>query len=264
MTRMVTDTPQGLYHRLMNDIAATWFTTPLGARLLAAETRLASTLLVDAFGHDGVQLGLWGGPHAFAPSLQTRHFVRVACREVEAKASLIRAQPERLPFASDSVDVVLLPHVLEFATSPHAVLREAERVLLGEGRLLIFGFNPRSLFGLRRRLGRREFPWQGRFIGERRLRDWLKLLGLDVVAAHRYGFWPPLQHAGVLDGLRGLERIGPRYLPFIAGAYALLAHKRRFTRPPRKLVVQTVPASISLVKPVTRSGFERQTCHDLY
>lgn len=245
-----------VYHSRMNEAAATWFTTPLGARLLATETRLAGTMLADAFGQDGVQLGQWGGPHAFAPSLQTRHHVRVACTEQAAQTAqppVIRAQPGRLPFASDSVDVLLLPHVLEFAASPHAVLREAERVLLGEGRLLIFGFNPWGLFGLRRCLGAREFPWQGRFISERRLRDWLKLLGLDVVAVRRYGFWPPLQHAGILDGLRGLERIGPRYLAFAAGAYALLARKRRFARPPRKLIAQTAPANVSL-EPLTRSG----------
>lgn len=241
----------------MKHTAATWFTTPLGARLLAAETAQAAAWLTDAFGYDSVQLGQWGGPHAFTPALRTTHHVLVACTGAADAASGIGIQADaaRLPFASDSVDVMLLPHVLEFAASPHAVLREAERVLLGEGRLLIFGFNPWSLFGLRRRLGSREFPWQGRFISERRLRDWLKLLGLDVVATRRYGFWPPLQQAGVLDGLRGLERIGPRYLAFVAGAYALLAHKRRFVRPPHKLVAQTAPARVPLIKPVTRSGY---------
>lgn len=252
--RMRRGSSSAVYHSRMDETTATWFTTPLGARLLATETRLAGTLLADAFGQDGVQLGQWGGPHAFAPCLQTRHHVRVACSEAATQTPQVRAHPERLPFASDSVDVLLLPHVLEFAASPHAVVRETERVLLGEGRLLIFGFNPWSLFGLRRRFGSREFPWQGRFISERRLRDWLKVLGLDVVATHRYGFCPPLQHAGLLDGLRGLEHIGPHYLARVAGAYAVLAHKRRFARPPRKLIAQSVPASVSLAKPVTRSS----------
>ncbi|MEE2979141.1 MAG: class I SAM-dependent methyltransferase, partial [Pseudomonadota bacterium] len=87
---------------------------------------------------------------------------------------------DELPFASQSIDLVALPHVLEFTDDPHEVLREVARVLMPEGRLVITGFNPLSLWGMRqgmRRLGTESFlPAQSQMIAFTRLKDWLKLL----------------------------------------------------------------------------------------
>ena len=57
---------------------------------------------------------------------------------------------DSLPFASDSIDAIFLPHTLELVEDPYAVLREAERVLCAEGCLMICGFNPLSGWGARR------------------------------------------------------------------------------------------------------------------
>ena len=75
------------------------------------------------------------------------------------------AKCHELPIATQSIDLVLLPHVLEFAEEPHAVLREVDRVMMPEGRLVIVGFNPWSLWGMRSALGLRR-KWRSEHGGE--------------------------------------------------------------------------------------------------
>lgn len=143
-------------------------------------------------------------------------------------ASPLFGSPESLPIATDSLDVVLLPHTLEFTDNPHQILREADRILVPEGHVVVLGFNPWSLWMLWRLvLGwRGRPPWCGRFIGQTRLRDWLQLLGFDIVGAQRYFFRPPLRHAGTMKRLAFLERLGKRWWPLLGAGYILVARKR--------------------------------------
>lgn len=96
-----------------------------------------------------------------------------------AKLSLIH-DIDRLPFASESIDLIILPHAFEFAENPHMILREVDRVLIPEGQVIISGFNPASLWGLRQSIGKLTgayfLPSYAEFIGLPRLKDWLKLL----------------------------------------------------------------------------------------
>jgi SAM-dependent methyltransferase len=154
-----------------------------------------------------------------------------------------------LPFRSDSIDAIFLPHTLELVEDPYAVLREAERVLTGEGCLMICGFNPFSGWGARRLFGswlnRPAFPpGTRRMLAERRLRDWVALLGFDVDSV--YGYLGSLPLKG--RPLRSLNEEGndadftPRS-PFAAGAYLLKARKRVSTLTlarPRKRMRQRV------------------------
>lgn len=143
---------------------------------------------------------------------------------------------DQLPVASDSLDVILLPHTLEYVARPHEVLREAERTLIPEGHLLILGFNPWSLFGLRRLLAgwRNRSPWCGHFYSTLRLRDWLALLGFDTVLVEHYFFRPPLQKDGIMQRLSFFDRLGGRFWPPLGGGYLLVAKKRVATLTPIK------------------------------
>ena len=139
---------------MLSKLNAGWFETPLGQHLLFREQRYFDHAVSDVFGFNAVQVGL--------PEIDflrnSRIPLRVTCA-VETPAQ-VRADPMFLPFESQSLDLLLLPHVLEFSSNPHQVLREAERVLRPEGRLVLAGFNPRSLWGLARRLqgGERGYP----------------------------------------------------------------------------------------------------------
>jgi len=144
----------------------------------------------------------------------------------------IQSRTDSLAIASDSVDAVLLPHTLEQTPDPHELLREVERILPGDGQLIILGFRPFSLWGTRNIVGVQGFPpGTERLIGERRLRDWLKLLGFEVTDARRYLFtWP--WGGAVPRSQRVLEAIGNHAWPLLAGAYMLCARKRVYTLTP--------------------------------
>lgn len=154
--------------------------------------------------------------------------------------------PHAMPLANESVDVVVLPHTLEFSQQPHAVLREVDRVLVPDGHVVMMVFNPWSLWMLQRLMigWRHTPPWCGRFISSTRTRDWLALLGFDVTQCQRYFFRPPIQAPRVMTRLDWLEKLGEKIWPVMSGSYVLVAKKRVETltpiRPnwkPRKRVV---------------------------
>ncbi|MEK9777100.1 MAG: SAM-dependent methyltransferase, partial [Quisquiliibacterium sp.] len=105
-----------------------------------------------------------------------------------------------------------------------------ERVLRPEGRLIISGLNPVSLWGLRQFLARGPIP---AFVPDRhgqiglpRLRDWLKLLGFEVERG-RYGcFRPPCMTQRWLDRTSFIEGAGDRWWPICGAVYMLSAVKR--------------------------------------
>jgi SAM-dependent methyltransferase len=214
-----------------NSSPSNWFESPLGARVLREEAALAPHALDDVFGFELLQVGGWGPVSDFLNGARTQHTTLVA--PTLSTGVTLCAPLDSLPFRSDSIDAVLLPHTLELVEDPYAVLREAERVLCAEGCLMICGFNPFSGWGARRMFahyfGRRAFPPQmQRMLSERRLRDWVALLGFDVDSVTGYLGMLPL--AG---------RAEPRPRPALtAGAYLLKARKRTQTltlvRPKRR------------------------------
>jgi SAM-dependent methyltransferase len=133
----------------------------------------------------------------------------------------------QLPFAANSADLVVLPHVLEFSSNPHDALREVERILLPEGHLILSGFNPLSLWGARRLLDRSgAYPWRGKFIHLLRIKDWLALLGFEVVAGRMACYAPPLSNESWLKRGMFMDGAGDRWWPMLGGIYFLVAKKR--------------------------------------
>ena len=131
-----------------DNTAVNWFETPIGGRVLREEGLLARHALDDVFGFELLQVGAWGPSRHLLGAARTQHTTLLA---PQPGAGVTLCAPlTSLPFASDSIDAILLPHTLELVEDPYAVLREAERVLCAEGCLLIFGFNPWSGWGARR------------------------------------------------------------------------------------------------------------------
>ncbi len=133
-----------------------------------------------------------------------------------------------LPVQSASVDVLILPHLLEFSNDPHEVLREAERVLIPEGYVILLSFNPVSYWSLFRWLfmWKQNVPWRGHFFSKSRVKDWLALLGFEHVQCESYFFRPPIQHNSFMTKVKFLENIGKRFWPALGGGYILVAKKR--------------------------------------
>lgn len=229
--------------------------SPPGRYLLAWEQAQLDQTVTDLFGFHALQLGLPDleglranrMPHRWVATdtLYTPEPLALPPQRDSQISTLPAAEPislhceyDALPFPDASIDLVVLPHALELARDPHETLREVERVLVPEGRLVIAGFNPASLWGLRQRMGhlkrgmglaRRQslfLPSGGEFIGYWRLRDWLRLLSFEVESG-RFGCWrPPLKSDAWLQRFAWMDGIGDRWWPVLGSVYFLQAVKR--------------------------------------
>jgi SAM-dependent methyltransferase len=150
-----------------------------------------------------------------------------------------------LPFESSSLDLVVLPHALEFAPDPHATLREVERVLVPEGRVVVSGFNNWSLWGARQAVSRKSgkpfLPRAGEFIGYRRMKDWLRLLSLEFETGHFGCYRPPVRSQAWLSRTAIMDKAGDRWWPVFGAAYCMVAVKR--------------VRGMHFIAPVKRKGF---------
>ena len=183
-----------------------WLQTPLGEALLQREARLVEEALDGIFGEQCLQLGLWGDNRTFLRFTRTQHCSLIAER-AEGEPSAI-AEMHRLPVESDSLDAVLLPHTLDYTDRHHAILREVDRVLRPNGHVLILGFKPGGLWGLRRLLpGAGLPPGADHLISDRRLKDWLQLLDMRIQGAAHYFFHWPLPGNKVRGSIRW-EQLG--------------------------------------------------------
>ena len=201
--------------------ASEWYATPLGRYLLERERAYFDKSVVDVFGYNAFQLGLSGIDLLRASRILLR------CRVDLDSAAELRADFRDLPIASNSVDLVLLPHVLEFNQNPHQILREVARVLRPEAHVLIACFNLWSLWGMRRAFGpKRGYPWNGRFLHLTRLKDWCALLGLEIVAGQVACYVPPCATEKWLGRFAFMDAAGDRWWPIGGSVYFLEAVKR--------------------------------------
>lgn len=201
-----------------------WFAIPPGARVADGEREALAAMVGDLFGYQLLQLGELGEDMAYLAHCPIQRKTLVTSRVDAAAASLLLAEPQQLPVASDSIDAVILAHTLDFSPDPHQVLREVERVLIAEGRVLVVGFNPYSLWGIWRLVGRwrGNIPWCGHFLSYPRLSDWLTLMGFRVERMDVMEFRPPTR----TTRMDFVERFGRRVWPMLAGVYVVRAVKR--------------------------------------
>ena len=267
---------------------AQWLQSPPGRYLLAWEQRELDRTVADIFGFHALQLGLAELEALRANRMPHRWVASVSLREPGARADLLppldedlstllpmidgaalHCDFEALPFPNQCLDLVVLPHALELARDPHDTLREVERVLRPEGRVVIVGFNPASLWGLRQstgqlcqRLGGKGplyLPSAGGLLAYGRVRDWLRLLGFEVERG-RFGCWrPPLRSESGLARLGWMDDAGARAWPVLGAVYLVEAVKRvRGMRlvglaRQRKLAPQAAPAVVARAQAQTQA-----------
>lgn len=226
-----------------------WLDTPPGRTMLDWEQQRLDEVVADVFGFHALQLGLApldalrGNrmPHRWLATdgdeaWPARDPSRVDAPDGRMRAVAIHCHFDALPFPNQSLDLVVLPHALELAHDPHQTLREVERVLVPEGRVVILGFNPVSLWGFRQRAGRVRqrfggrsplfLPRTGEFIGYWRLRDWLRLLSFEVERGRFGCYRPGARSDRWLQRFEWMERVGERWWPVFGAVYFLVAVKR--------------------------------------
>jgi SAM-dependent methyltransferase len=213
-----------------------WFETPPGRYLLAWERAEFDRAVADVFGYHALQLGL---PDFDALAANRMPHKWLGLREPEAVTGATRpdiiTDYGALPFEENSLDLVVLPHSLELNVDPHTTLREVERVLVPEGKVVICCLNPASLWGLRQRrahvyqrlgFGELYLPDAGEFIGYWRLRDWLRLLGFEVESSSFGCYRPSFASEKWLERFAWMDPVGERSWPIFGAAYFLVAKKR--------------------------------------
>lgn len=264
-----------------------WLSSVSGQYLQSKEANLYNKAVFDLFGFNALQMG--GLPRDLLKNSRISH--RFSAGDAHETDCALHCDDEFLPFAPASLDLLLLPHRLEFSERPHQTLREAERVLMPEGHLIISGFNPVSLwgvaFGLKKawyKLWRKQdrlaeaYPWRASLIRLGRLKDWLSLLGFEVMVVERVCHIPPFssekmhRHFAWMDRLCSVPwlRLFCRQL---GGVYFVVARKRVPGVTPLKPKWKVFPIAESLIprpsrtkvkesrqsKPKTHSTIERKS-----
>jgi SAM-dependent methyltransferase len=236
---------------------ANWLSSPTGAALLAMEQVWLDQSVGDCFGYHAVQVS--------PPRLDALRKNRMGLRtrlsfgcgaideidrvEPSPEQSILRCDAQAWPIANESVDLVVLVHALEGVADPHGLLREAARVLIPEGRLVVVGFNPASLWALHRPLSPVKFPpIQDRWVAMSRVKDWCQLLTLQVEAGRHGQYRPVLQTEAGLRRLAWLDQAGARWWPGFGAVYSLTAVKRRIGL--RVIMPQWKPASAKVAQSV--------------
>jgi SAM-dependent methyltransferase len=207
-----------------------WLQTPLGNYLVAWEQARLDAMLADIFGYNALQVGLSEIDLLRASRIPLHVCAARVARNGESGASAsscltVLCDEAALPFARASLDLVVLAHELEFSSTPHQLLREAERVLVAEGSVVICGFNPYSLWGCRRR-ARDRWPWCGRYLSAPKVRDWLTVLGFEVQSSQLGCYVPAVESPEWLRRWKWLDPVGRRCWPICGAAWILHGIKR--------------------------------------
>lgn len=206
-----------------------WLASTAGQYLQAKEQILYDHAVVDLFGFNALQMG--------CAQMELLRNSRIPNRFVASEFAMDTAQNQLscsddfLPFSEMSIDLLLLPHRLEFSERPHQALREAARVMMPEGHLVISGFNQLSLWGatagFKKTISNHlSYPWNGKFIGLARLKDWLALLGFEVVSVEMCCHIPPFEQQSWHKRFSFFDKVSSRRCAMLSGVYFIVAKKR--------------------------------------
>ena len=203
-----------------------WFQSSLGRSLLANQRAVIERKIHRLFGFHQAEIGVSHRIPVGNPSSLGHKFYILPSWEMDLPKNSIISSAGEIALDHDVVDLVILHHTLDFSVDPHQTLREAARVLKSSGNLLIVGFNPMSLWGLKRLLStKKSAPWNTRFISGSRVEDWLNLLDFKVsgVETHFYGL--PFNQQVLMNQSSWLNNVLNEKVP-LGAYYTILAQKQ--------------------------------------
>ena len=201
-----------------------WYQRPLGQQLFDDLKSQLDPVLATTFGYYALQIGCTSHSRRLLESCRVKRQFSLGKENADVD---LQAYPSLLPIANDSVDLVVMMHYLSNSDEPHAILREASRVLIPEGKLIIVDFNPLSLWGLRHffQSWLEQVPWGGHYFTARRLKDWMQLLGFDQQKHYRVGYMPPIHHGSASRWLSWLEKGLKKWVRFSGALNVLVFDK---------------------------------------
>jgi SAM-dependent methyltransferase len=228
-----------------------WLTEFLGATILNAEKKLLARLYAESYGKYAVLLGLPHQSPLLQSSLMSCHVMISPLINKHTSTQNIESDFYELPLLPGSIDLLILPHTLEFVDNPHKLLLEACRAVKPEGNIIILGFNPFSLCGLRKYFTHKKnagVPWNSHFISATQVITWLKLAAFQINHKQTFFFQPPFSQKKIFKKLGFIEWIGHKFFPLLGGIYTLTAKAKVTPLTPIKLnwkqKVSTVSATL--------------------
>ena len=207
---------------MKRDFLFAWYQTPRGKLLKELEADYIQKSITVSCQQTILQVGGLGWENEFIDCTLYKNYTIIDVKGLGCnEARKIQAKAHSLPLQSDSIDMIIIPHLLEFDTHRFQTMREIERVLKPEGLLLMLNFNPWSIWVRYQYLWDKKMAdsWGGHFISRSRVLDWLKLLNFEVTVSSEFN----------------LDSVSSKYGKFIAHgrlffstAYAVKAIKRRY------------------------------------
>lgn len=220
------------FERVSKELAE-WLASPLGQAFLQEEKEALNDALQNQFGYFLLHMGVSECQSLTEASRISHRFCLHPSQQKIPQASAL-ADFHQLPLPNDSIDLVFLHHALEFSQNPHQLLREASRVLIPRGHLIILVFNPWSIWGWFGRVARffsKKALWRHLYLSQSRLLDWLRLLEMEPVSVYRGYFRPPFAQPSLIEHLYWMERWGRRLCKILrfpsGGFYMLIARKNQ-------------------------------------
>lgn len=208
-----------------------WLDSPLGQKMLEAERQCVSELEWQFFGYHHLHISPWGNVEL---PLQSSIKHQISLNTLTPSAGNVRAEPEQLPFEENSIDLVVLHHVLEFSDNPHQLLREVRRVLVPQGFVICLLFNPVSFYGLRMLFSSKYSFWNQNAISRHRLGDWLSLLEFEKIYSKSCLHLPAINNERFLRLNRWQQRIGRALHSPFGGINVIMARKDNYAVTPLK------------------------------
>jgi hypothetical protein len=210
------------YTQALND----WYATPLGQCFKGLEARYLKTFLATLHGDHLVQVG-GSSAHMlnkYSPIAHQLMLMQAPCADFAG--DMVLADPESLPLRPQSVDVVLLPHVLAGLQTPDDCLADVSEALVVGGHVVIMGFNPISLLRLSNALCLgKVLPKALCWHSCSRIRRCLHALGFSIEVDISYFFRPAVQRQSWLHHGAMLDTLGQFLWPHTGGGYMMVAQK---------------------------------------
>lgn len=204
-----------------------WFCSDLGQELVQEQKRCLKTVVRNKFGQHMVQLDM-GLYEPLVESAPVGCFSIVSLYENRSPSPVVCARPEQLPFEPESVEAILLHHVLDCRDDPYQILREVNQALVPEGVVVIVGFNPWSLW-----LGKKlrswvsgKLPWCAQFYGPSRIQDWLSVLDMEIEERYSLFHRPAINNQSWLKRLNWLENLVSVLFPKAGASYVVVGRKK--------------------------------------
>jgi SAM-dependent methyltransferase len=232
-----------------------------GESVLTAEKKFLPHLLAQYYGNQALLIGT-PRQHVLLKSCDIPNqylLTPLLSHGHHGNIRTIESELHELPVASGSIDLVVLPHILEQIDNPRQLLSEACRIIKPEGHIIICGFNPHSLWGLKKLWVKNDAaPWSGNFINASSIKKWLGFADFELMKQSTLLFRPPVNNESVFNKLKFLEWFGRKsHIPF-GGVYTLVAQAKVIPLTPIKLrwqqkLYDVKLRSIGMPKPTVRN-----------